>query len=286
MAALTAQRAAAATLLGGSVHWPASSVAPRAAAPELLAAVRSATYGLEVVAAQAGAAGRARALAVLATLRPREEQLQALAGADAGAPPLGYRLPFAVTTPASAARLARALFPDLLLSVGSAYGAAPETARGWSGWCAGRPSCRPRPGPGARHRRRSPGSPRREHAAGDGRGRRTGVVRGPLRGRPAEGFQTGDAWLDRLPGLVRTSLQRWELTPDGPARHGVCALVLPVRRGGGEAAVLKVAWPHPEARHEHLALQLWGGHGAVRLLAADPATWTHAAGAAATPTAT
>ena len=95
-----------------------------------------------------------------------------------------------------------------------------------------------------------------------------------LRGRPAEGFQTGDAWLDRLPGLVRASLQRWELTPDGPPRHGVCALVLPVRRRSGEAAALKVTWPHPEARHEHLALQLWGGHGAVRLLAADPATWT------------
>ena len=123
LAALTAQRAAAVTLLGGSVHWAASSVAPRAAAPGLLAAVRSATYGLEVVAAQSGAAGRARALAVLATLRPREEQLQALAGADADAPPLGYRLPFAVATPASAARLARALLPDLLLSVGSAYGA-------------------------------------------------------------------------------------------------------------------------------------------------------------------
>lgn len=123
LAALTAQRAAAATLLGGSVHWPASGVAPRAAAPELLAAARSATYGLEVVAAQSGAAGRARALAVLATLRPREEQLQALAGADAGAPPLGYRLPFAVTTPTSAAKLARELLPDLLLSVGSAYGA-------------------------------------------------------------------------------------------------------------------------------------------------------------------
>ena len=57
-------------------------------------------------------------------------------------------------------------------------GPLPETGRGWSGWCAGRPSCRPRPGPGARHRRRSPGSRRREHTAGDGRGRRTGVVRG------------------------------------------------------------------------------------------------------------
>jgi streptomycin 6-kinase len=94
-----------------------------------------------------------------------------------------------------------------------------------------------------------------------------------LRGRPAEGFLSGDDWLDRLPGLVRESLRRWDLTPDGDALHGVCALVLPVRRTTGEAAVLKVGWPHREARHEHLALQLWGGRGAVRLLAADPASW-------------
>ena len=39
----------------------------------------------------------------------------------------------------------------------------------------------------------------------------------------------------------------------------------------GEAAALKLTWPHAEARHEHLALRLWDGHGAVRLLAADPA---------------
>jgi streptomycin 6-kinase len=94
-----------------------------------------------------------------------------------------------------------------------------------------------------------------------------------LRGRPAEGYLSGDDWLDRLPGLVHESLSRWDLTPDGKAMHGVCALVLPVRRTTGEAAVLKVGWPHPEARHEHLALQLWGGRGAVRLLAADPASW-------------
>ena len=133
MAALAAQRAAAATLLGGSVRWPASTVAPHDAAPDLLAAVRSATYGFEVVAAQADAGGRARALAVLATLRAREEQLQALAGADAGAPPLGYRLPFTVTTPASAARLARVLLPGLLLSVGSAYAAGAGDRPGLAG---------------------------------------------------------------------------------------------------------------------------------------------------------
>jgi streptomycin 6-kinase len=51
------------------------------------------------------------------------------------------------------------------------------------------------------------------------------------------------------------------------------ALVLPVRRRDDSAAVLKVTWPHPEARHEHLALRRWGGRGAVRLLAADPSRW-------------
>jgi streptomycin 6-kinase len=73
--------------------------------------------------------------------------------------------------------------------------------------------------------------------------------------------------------LVAEHLQSWELTPDGPPWYGQCALVLPVRRRGGSLAALKVAWPHWEARYEHLALQLWAGRGAVRLLAAAPASW-------------
>jgi streptomycin 6-kinase len=93
-----------------------------------------------------------------------------------------------------------------------------------------------------------------------------------LRGRAAEGGPTGDEWLDGLPGLVRECLQRWELRLDGAARHGVCALVLPVRGPSGPAA-LKLTWPHPEATHEHLALRYWAGRGAVRLLAADPPRW-------------
>lgn len=78
------------------------------------------------------------------------------------------------------------------------------------------------------------------------------------------------AWLDRLPGLVRDLLEEWSLTPDGEATHGNTAVVVPVRTTEGEAAVLKVGWPHWEAEHEALALQTWGGRGAVRLLRADP----------------
>ena len=80
-------------------------------------------------------------------------------------------------------------------------------------------------------------------------------------------------WLAGLPALVETCLARWNLTVDGEPMHGVCALVLPVRRPSGEPAVLKVTWPHEEAEHEALALSMWDGDGAVRLLAHDPGAW-------------
>jgi len=99
-----------------------------------------------------------------------------------------------------------------------------------------------------------------------------------MRGRPEDDdgggdHNDGDSWVRRLPSLVAEGLQRWGLTRDGAARHGECALVLPVRRDG-EPAALKLTWPHHEARTEHLALRHWGGRGTVRLLAADPASWT------------
>lgn len=91
-------------------------------------------------------------------------------------------------------------------------------------------------------------------------------------GRPAEGGLDGDCWLAALPGLVRELVEEWELRANGPVRHGMCALVVPVVSNHGPA-VLKVSWPHEEAAHEHLALRAWSGHGAVRLLAADPHRW-------------
>lgn len=94
----------------------------------------------------------------------------------------------------------------------------------------------------------------------------------------------GRAWLASLPGLIGQCLDQWELLPDlAPGAlpwNGHGGVVIPVRRrdgdgsggtgpGNGTAAVLKVAFPHEEATREHHALALWGGHGAVRLLAAD-----------------
>lgn len=83
----------------------------------------------------------------------------------------------------------------------------------------------------------------------------------------------GPTWLAELPARVAAALGRWELARDTghPLRWGFTALVLPVLLPDGGPAMLKVGWPHPEADHEHLALRLWQGRGAVRLLAAEPA---------------
>ncbi|MEV5053343.1 aminoglycoside phosphotransferase family protein [Arthrobacter sp. LAR12-1-1.1] len=90
----------------------------------------------------------------------------------------------------------------------------------------------------------------------------------------------GRAWLASLPGLIEQFLEQWELLPDletgAHPWNGHGGVVIPVWRrdgdgsgGHGSLAVLKVAFAHEEATREHHALALWGGHGAVRLLAAD-----------------
>ncbi|KJS54853.1 hydroxyurea phosphotransferase [Streptomyces rubellomurinus subsp. indigoferus] len=82
----------------------------------------------------------------------------------------------------------------------------------------------------------------------------------------------GRAWSARLPALAGELLRRWELRPDGPPAHGAVALVLPVRRADDTLAVLKLQPVDEETAGEPLALRAWGGRGAVRLLAHEPAT--------------
>ncbi|QKV70186.1 hydroxyurea phosphotransferase [Streptomyces harbinensis] len=83
----------------------------------------------------------------------------------------------------------------------------------------------------------------------------------------------GAAWIAALPRLAATLLERWDLRPDGPAAHGVCALVLPVvRTTDGTPAALKLQMVDEETAGESLALATWAGRGAVRLLAHDPAS--------------
>ncbi|GAB2758461.1 streptomycin 6-kinase [Terrabacter koreensis] len=98
-------------------------------------------------------------------------------------------------------------------------------------------------------------------------------------GYESTGYLSGEDWIDGLPGLITALLSEWELEPIGRPSNGVCAVAIPVRLlGAGRDVVgvsgegiLKITWPHPEAATEHLALQTWNGHGAVRLVRADPA---------------
>ncbi|MGR6920282.1 aminoglycoside phosphotransferase family protein [[Actinomadura] parvosata] len=82
------------------------------------------------------------------------------------------------------------------------------------------------------------------------------------------------AWLAELPRLAAGFLDRWALRPDGPARHGMASLVLPVTRADGTPAVLKLQQASEDNAGAALGLRAWNGDGIVRLLDHDPGTGT------------
>jgi streptomycin 6-kinase len=76
-----------------------------------------------------------------------------------------------------------------------------------------------------------------------------------------------------LAGLGGSYLDRWDLTVDGPAMHGLASLIQPVRRADDSPAVLKVPVIDVDQPGEAAALRAWDGDGAVRLYDEDPDTW-------------
>jgi streptomycin 6-kinase len=84
--------------------------------------------------------------------------------------------------------------------------------------------------------------------------------------------EAGRAFVAGLPDLAARFLQRWELRLDGRPMHGMTALVLPVLRADGTPAVLKLQPLDEESEGEPVALRLWDGAGAVRLLDHDRTT--------------
>ncbi|MDH2430833.1 aminoglycoside phosphotransferase family protein [Sphaerisporangium sp. TRM90804] len=84
----------------------------------------------------------------------------------------------------------------------------------------------------------------------------------------------GRAWVAALPGLAAGFLDRWALRRDGPARHGMASLVLPVIRADGTGAVLRLQRPTEENAGVVTGLRVWNGDGVVRLLDHDPDTGT------------
>ncbi|NDU77022.1 hydroxyurea phosphotransferase [Actinomadura sp. DSM 109109] len=85
---------------------------------------------------------------------------------------------------------------------------------------------------------------------------------------------SGRDWIAALPGLAGEFLDRWGLRPDGPGRHGMASLVLPVTRADGTPAALKLQKVTDEHATEPVGLRAWDGDGSVRLLDHDPDTGT------------
>ncbi|GGX92706.1 aminoglycoside phosphotransferase family protein [Streptomyces hiroshimensis] len=86
--------------------------------------------------------------------------------------------------------------------------------------------------------------------------------------------EAGRSWIAALPELAARFLGRWGLRIDGPASHGMVALVLPVLREDGAPAALKLQPVTDESAGEPVALRAWDGDGAVTLLDHDEATGT------------
>ncbi|MDQ6715049.1 MAG: DUF4439 domain-containing protein [Actinomycetota bacterium] len=114
LTSVTAFCAAAVEQLGGTLTWPASDPLPPASAGRLLDDTRAAEYAFQVVAAQTTGPTRGAALATATELGVRESELVAMVGAAAAPAPLGYALPFPVTTPETAARLAAQVLSSLV----------------------------------------------------------------------------------------------------------------------------------------------------------------------------
>lgn len=84
--------------------------------------------------------------------------------------------------------------------------------------------------------------------------------------------QGGVRWLRDLPDLVMTAADHWRLSlgPVYAASH--VSYVAPARQHDGQLVVLKVGFPHHEAKHEADALRVWAGDGAIQLLDEHEAT--------------
>lgn len=114
VASVVASCGAAAELLGATVPWPSADPLPPAAAVPLLDGTRSAAYAFQVVAAQTGGDQRAVAEGTHTDLTTRATELAGMAGSSAPVGPLGYALPYPVTAPDVAARLAGQVLTTLV----------------------------------------------------------------------------------------------------------------------------------------------------------------------------
>lgn len=93
-----------------------------------------------------------------------------------------------------------------------------------------------------------------------------GLARAVVELHGAEGVE----WLDHVRFTIADCAERWGLTLMPPFEPLWYNYVAPVIRADGTDAVLKAGVPSAELRTEVEALRLFGGHGIVQLLEADP----------------
>jgi streptomycin 6-kinase len=71
--------------------------------------------------------------------------------------------------------------------------------------------------------------------------------------------------------LLHECAEQWQLDLGEPFSGGYASrMVTAATLPDGTGVVLKLQLPHRESEHEGAALELWGGEGAIRLLAHDP----------------
>jgi len=80
--------------------------------------------------------------------------------------------------------------------------------------------------------------------------------------------ESGQSWIDSLPGIVGELAQRWDLTLGETVESGHVGLVV-LAHWYEMPVALKVSYPYPDTVHEGDVLAAWRGDGAVRLIDQD-----------------
>jgi streptomycin 6-kinase len=83
----------------------------------------------------------------------------------------------------------------------------------------------------------------------------------------------GPEWLDSIPALAARAVERWGLELGEPFEAGMAGWTAPATTATGADVVVKLSFPHDEARDEAAALGAWHGAGAVEILGADADDW-------------
>ena len=83
----------------------------------------------------------------------------------------------------------------------------------------------------------------------------------------------GREWLDSIPARVARAVERWSLVLGEPFETGMAGWTAPATTAAGAEVVVKLSYPHHEARDEAAALGAWHGVGAVEVLGVDADDW-------------